>query len=162
MNKELTVDHENTVSLGKKFASLREKLGLTQADLAAKMHIDCTIIQAIDRDETLDISSVYVKSYIKSYAEIVGLPPTEYQSYLDSKISQCPNKKMKNYSHKNQQRNLVIRIIFMSLIIILITLGITYFLVWKENKNNFVEVSHYVSPTSSADNIQIYQGGIRS
>ena len=72
MSEENNADHEHVVSLGNKLSLLRQKLGLSQADIAAKLHLHSAIIEQIETDNIPNIPNVFIKSYIKSYAEIVG------------------------------------------------------------------------------------------
>lgn len=152
MSEENNADHEHVVSLGNKLSLLRQKLGLSQADIAAKLHLHSAIIEQIETDNIPNIPNVFIKSYIKSYAEIVGLPAEEYSPFLHIKSNQQPKRHMKNYSQKSQHKRLGKMIFLMTIITILIALGITWFSVWNDNNNNFIEISHYVSPPKEVVN----------
>ena len=60
---------------------------------------------------------------------------------------------MKNYSQKPQQKRLGNILFFMTIVIILFALGITWFSVWKDNNQNLVEVNHYTATSESTTNI---------
>lgn len=153
MSEENIANHEQDVSLGNKLSILRKELNLSQTDIAAKIYIHSAIIQDIENDDTLYIPDVFFKSYIKSYAEIVGLPPEEYLPFLKMKSKQRPKRKMKNYSQKPQQKRLGKIILFMTIVIILFALSITWFSIWKDNNQNLVEVNHYTATSESTTDI---------
>lgn len=151
MNKENIADHEQVISLGNKLSFLRKQLGLSKADIASTLHIHSYLIQCIENDETLHIPDVFFKSYVKSYAAIVGLPIEEYLPFLTMKSKQQPKRKMKNYSQKPQQKRLGKIIFMMTILIILLVLGVTGYSIWKDNQNNYIEISHYISPQQSSN-----------
>lgn len=138
----------DTISLGEKLSDLREKMGLTQDDIANKIHVRKTIIEDIETGQIITTPLVFVKGYIRSYAELVGLSAQEYQPYIDQLSEQYPSQQKSNYSC-NYKRKRGKGIWFMIIFVILCALGITLYCVNKANKSNFVEVSHYISPSTS-------------
>lgn len=138
----------DNVSLGGKLAYLREQMGLTQDDIANKIHVRKTIIDDIEKEQLIRTSFVFVKGYIRSYAELVGLSVEEYQPYLDELSHHYQSYKMKNYS-QNYKKKHGKKIFLMIVLVFLCALGVTLYYVNKENKSNLVEVSHYISPSLS-------------
>lgn len=135
MDEEKAVEkNEGAVSLGQKFAALREKSGLTQNDIATRIHVCQVIIQSIENDNMINVPTVFLRGYIKSYAEIVGLPKDEYQPFLDMRKKQLPVGKMKNYSHKEQNKRKGKRLFLFSFFLILLIIGVALFFVWKDNR----------------------------
>lgn len=152
MNKENKIEQEHIVSLGEKLAISRQKLGLTESDIASKIHVRKTTILDIENNRIANIPTVFIKGYIKAYANIVRLPESEYQPYLDSLAANQPTQVMRNYSYKEQKKRKGKRLLLISLVIILVIIGITLFFIWKDDKNNLIEVTHYIyPPTSSID-----------
>jgi len=149
MKEETIENKDDIVSLGEKLAKLRLAKGLTECDIATRIHVRTSIIHDIENDRPINVPAVFYKGYIKNYAAIVGLPENEYQLYIDVQSNQPSIQVIKNYSNKEQTKRHTKRIFFISLLIILMIIGITAFLVWRDNKTELVEVTHYVSPPTS-------------
>ena len=138
------------ISLGVMLADLREKMGLTQDDIANKIHVRKTVVVHIENDQLPHAPLVFIKGYIRAYAEIVGLSSDYYQPYLDELT-----KKFKSQQKKVQIQMFITKkqgkapFIFWGIFILLCALCITLYYVNKDNKNNLIEVSHYISPSSS-------------
>ncbi|OCG20353.1 MULTISPECIES: helix-turn-helix domain-containing protein [unclassified Gilliamella] len=138
------------ISLGVMLADLREQMGLTQDDIANKIHVRKAVIVDIENDQLPYSPPVFIKGYIRSYAEIVGLSVEQYQPYLDELIKQ----------YKTQQKKIQTQMfitkkqgkapfIFIGIFILLCACGISLYYVNKDNKSNLIEVSHYISPSPS-------------
>ncbi len=140
---------ENNISLGKILSDLRANMGLTQKDIAAKIYIKTEIISEIENNQLVQAPFVLVKGYIQTYAEIVGLPNEEYQPYLDALAKQYLTKqsvKLKSIDNKKYHNK---KIFFIVLFILICLLGIGLYYATGQTKNNYVEVSHYISPGPS-------------
>ncbi|OCG07050.1 hypothetical protein A9G13_08685 [Gilliamella sp. wkB178] len=139
----------DNISLGVMLSNLREQKGLTQDDIASKLHVRKTIVADIENDKIIDTPLVFIKGYIRSYAEIVGLSAEEYQPFIDVLTQQYKSYQVKNHIPKYQKRKRGIKLLFICLIILIGALGVTIYCVNKESKSNLVEVSHYISPSSN-------------
>ncbi|MDF7670586.1 helix-turn-helix domain-containing protein [Orbaceae bacterium ESL0721] len=137
---------DNIVTLGVKLENLRNEKGLTQKDIAKKIHICTNVIDDIEHGELSRIPVVFIRGYIRSYAEIVGLPLEEYHSFLEALSKNHCTYKMKDYSQINKSKKRGKWLLIISILIIMTVLGITAYCVWQENRDNFIEVSHYISP----------------
>lgn len=143
---------EDSISLGKMLSDLRGNMGLTQKDIAAQIHVRTEVISEIENNKLVHAPFVLVKSYIRNYADIVGLPNEECQSYLNELekeyFASQPFKlksiiKQKKHSKKG---------FYFVLFILVCLLGFGLYYNNYQTKNNYVEVSHYISP-SSADRV---------
>ncbi|OCG31182.1 hypothetical protein A9G33_05880 [Gilliamella sp. Choc3-5] len=134
---------EDDISLGRMLSTLRENLGLTQEDIACKIHVRKAVVVDIENDQLVHAPLVFIKGYIRSYAEIVGLSVEEYQHHLDSLAEQYVSNSIKNHAikYKKSKRGKI------SLFVFLCVLGVILYYVTKESKSNYVEVSHYISPS---------------
>lgn len=150
MEEEIVEQKEQIVSLGKKLADRRKKLGLTEHDISSKIHVITSIIFDIENDRPINVPSIFLKGYIKNYAAIVNLPENEYKPYLESQLNHSSVQVMKNYSNKEQKKRNGKRLILASLLIIAVIIGAISFFAWKESRSELVEVTHYISqPTST-------------
>ncbi|OCG21013.1 hypothetical protein A9G11_08735 [Gilliamella sp. wkB108] len=138
----------DNISLGMMLCNLREQKGLTQDDIASKIHVRKTVIADIENDHIVQTPLVYIKGYIRSYAEIVGLSTDEYQPHIDA-LAQQYTSQQKNYIQKCKRKKIGKKLLLICLLFIIGTAGIAFYFISKENKTNFVEVSHYISPSSS-------------
>lgn len=137
----------DNIALGVKLASLREEMGLTQDEIAKKIHICASMVDHIENGQLSNAPVVFMRGYIRSYAEIVALPPDEYQPFLDALSKDHNSYRMKDYSQINKKRQRGKWLLIITIFIIATALGITAYCVWLENRDNFIEVSHYISPT---------------
>ncbi|MWP47142.1 RodZ family helix-turn-helix domain-containing protein [Gilliamella sp. Pas-s27] len=139
----------DNISLGVMLTDLREQMGLTQDDIANKIHVRKTVIDDIEKDQLPQAPFVFVKGYIRSYAEIVGLSAEQYQPYINELTEQS-----KSQQKKIKIKTLIVKkrskapFIFMGIFILLCVLGVALYFINKDDKSHFVEVSHYVSPSS--------------
>lgn len=141
---------EDNISLGKMLSNLRNNMGLTQEDIANKIHVRKAVVEEIENDQRVHAPLVFVKGYIRSYAEIVGLSEDEYQPYLEKMSKQNASEtKIKQLIPALEPRKRGKRILFFSLFVVVCIVGVTIYSFNKESKNNYVEVSHYISPSSS-------------
>lgn len=140
---------EDNISLGKILSNSRDNLGLTQEDIANKLHVRKAVVLEIENDQLVHAPFVFVKGYIRAYAEIVGLPNEEYQPYLEDLKKQYSSQKIAELVPKDKKTKGSSKVLFVFLFIFLCALGATLYFVTKQDKSNLVEVSHYISPPTS-------------
>ncbi|OCG42736.1 hypothetical protein A9G25_01680 [Gilliamella sp. Bif1-4] len=140
----------DNISLGVMLVDLREQMGLTQDDIANKIHVRKTVVVDIENDQLPHVPLVFVKGYIRSYAEIVGLSVDQYQPYIDelTKQANSQQKKIQTQMFITKKRRKA-PVIFIGIFILLCALGVTLYHGNKNNKNNLIEISHYISPSPS-------------
>lgn len=148
MNEKSNTEHESIVTLGIRLVTLRERLGLTQDEIAQQLHIKKTIIDDIEHDRPTNVPMVFLRGYLKAYAELVKLPPDELRTYQIQLTSHYTSKPMRNYSRKEQNRRYGKRLLLLSIIILLIIIGTTLFFVWQDNKGSLFDTSRYVPDSS--------------
>ncbi|MCX8685650.1 helix-turn-helix domain-containing protein [Gilliamella sp. B3562] len=140
---------ENNITLGKILSDLRDNKGLTQKDISAQIHVRTQVISEIENNQLVHAPYVLVKSYIQNYAKIVGLPSEEYQPYLEALAKQYSAKQPFKLESIDNKKSHSKKIIFITLFIFILLLGIGLYYATCQNKNNYVEVSHYISPGAS-------------
>lgn len=63
---------------GERLRSGREALGLSQAEISARMHLSVAYIRALEEDNYKRLpDAAFVRGYIKNYAKLVNLPADE-------------------------------------------------------------------------------------
>ncbi|MCC1497302.1 RodZ domain-containing protein [Alcanivorax sp. 1008] len=66
---------------GERLRSGRQALGLSEADIAARMHLSVSYVRALEADDYKRLpSAAFVRGYIKNYAKLVNLPADELVS----------------------------------------------------------------------------------
>ncbi|MGI9322777.1 MAG: RodZ domain-containing protein [Pseudomonadales bacterium] len=65
-------------------AAAREHLGLSQEEVAQRLHLDASVIACIDANDFQNISiPVYIKGYLRAYAGLVGLSGDKVVAMFD-------------------------------------------------------------------------------
>jgi len=79
MSDNLEIEQSEQISTpGQKLCKAREALGLTQEEIARRMFLNKATVQALEADDYARFSAVaYIKGYLASYANMVGLPKEE-------------------------------------------------------------------------------------
>lgn len=149
MNEDHT--SKESVSLGERFAHLRKQAGLTPEEVAIKLRIYKALVFQIEANDTERIPVVFLRGYIKSYADLVQLPDEELQAYLVTlkSVEENHSRPMRNYSYKEQNKRHSKRLAIISIIILVVILGISGLFIWQEYGNQD-DTSRY-TPSSSID-----------
>ncbi len=106
----------------------REKLKLTQKDVAARLRMHLHIIAAIDNNQFDKLAApAYVRGYLRAYANLVGLDPTPIlQDYNENHAGSTPDilpyQSQPAQQHKSNDRWVKIFTLFI-IVILLILLG---------------------------------------
>lgn len=137
MTAEATQDEpESLTAPGKILRDRREKMGLTQAEVATRMRLSQQTIKDIEADDYGHFSAaIYVRGYIRNYAGILGLKserliqafdemgfvdqinPTPKTSYIASSVTKTARL---HHSRKRMARSM--SYVFFGLIIALVAL----------------------------------------
>src|SRR5512137_1102470 len=65
-------------SIGARLKDIRLKKGLSLEEAHAKTKLNVTILKAIEENNLVQVSPVYIKGFIKIYCEFLGVDPLEY------------------------------------------------------------------------------------
>jgi len=91
-----TLQNEELKSIGGMLLLARTETGLSQEDVAKKLHLSKNFIQYLEDDEFKRIgqSAVFIRGYIRSYARLVNIPEKEIIKLLDaSNVRDIPSEK---------------------------------------------------------------------
>lgn len=135
-------------SIGKTLRLAREKIGLTQEDIAKRLCLKISIIRDIEEDkQTNNIIPTFLHGYIRSYAKLVNLPNEKSFTMLltlndksELKALLTQNVSRNNFSKK--YKHLLILFIYLISLIILITIGAHLFLFNKSSKHKLRTIIH--------------------
>lgn len=85
MKTESKKDESALLSVGAKLRQAREKLGLTQQDIADHLCLRLVTISDIEADEnSAGLAPTFTRGYIKAYAKYVNLPEDEILTPIES------------------------------------------------------------------------------
>ncbi len=66
-------------SMGPQLKSARERLGISTADAAKRLHMRTMFVEALERDDWKTVGEpVYVRGFLRNYARMLGLDPEMY------------------------------------------------------------------------------------
>ncbi|XKM13372.1 helix-turn-helix domain-containing protein [Orbaceae bacterium ac157xtp] len=151
MGKDNKIEQqEPIVSLGTKLVAGRERLGFSQQEVADKIKVRKTVIEQLENDLLIKVPAVFLKGYIKSYAELIGLHEEEYKPHLDSLSNPNRQAVIHNYSSGDVKRKRTKKLFFISLFVVCVVVGVVLFFMFKEDKSHLVEVNHYVTPSTTS------------
>ncbi|MCM8795894.1 MAG: DUF4115 domain-containing protein [Candidatus Omnitrophica bacterium] len=64
--------------IGERLKKIRLQKGLTLEEVHKKTKIHLSILKAIEENQTIDLSPVYLKGFLKIYGKFLGLDPEDY------------------------------------------------------------------------------------
>lgn len=129
MNDDIDVK----VIYGVRLAELRQAANLSTETVAERLRIAKSIITDIETEKTHRIPIVFLRGYIKSYANLVNLPKAELFDYLEQVESNNKNQmRIKHYSQIGKQKHYGWRLTILLFCIFLIITSITGFCFWGE------------------------------
>lgn len=69
---------ENISLPGSRLREQRERKGLSVAQAASELHVNCRLLEALEEDRFDDIGApIFVKGHLRNYARLLGLDPNE-------------------------------------------------------------------------------------
>lgn len=131
---------------GSDLKAARERMDVTPADIAASLHLDESVIRAVEAGEANNLPApVYVRGYIRAYANLVGLNGDELIANYD-KFNEVPEASPppvvggvnKSYRHTNLPQRRPGLFIGAIVAVIVVALAFTLWGVWRNFDWSFV------------------------
>jgi len=98
----------NADSVGARLKKIRLEKGLSLDDVHKNTKINLTILRAIEEDNIIGFSPIYIKGFVKIYCKFLGVDPKEYiADYKDPAVSQKVPIETKKVTQKESKRELV-------------------------------------------------------
>ena len=131
---------------GSDLKAARERMDVTPADIAASLHLDESVIRAVEAGEANNLPApVYVRGYIRAYANLVGLDGNELIANYDEfnvvpEASPPPvvGGASKSYRHTNLPQRRPGLFIGAIVAVIVVALAFTLWGVWRNFDWSFV------------------------
>lgn len=132
------------ITIGDSLSKARKKAGLTVEDVASDLLLKPELIRSIEANELEGLSApAYVKGYIRSYARILGLDPTDMIEEYDSLGYDQPGWVMS--VDQQQKPESVLRLLSLAIPVGLVLVGL--FIAW-------LLTSGYLNPPVEEDYLQ--------
>lgn len=131
---------------GSNLKAARERMDVTPADIAASLHLDESVIRAVEAGEANSLPApVYVRGYIRAYANLVGLNGDELIANYDE-FNVVPEASpppvvggvSKSYRHANLPQRRPGLFIGAIVAVIVVALAFTLWGVWRNFDWSFV------------------------
>lgn len=140
------VDNENTP--GKQLTKAREALGLTQKQIAVRLHLRLHSIQAVEQDELEEgVSVTFNKGYVRLYAKLVHLDEQPLLEAYD-KIHKQNNQpaKLQSFSRRVTREAHDYRWNLVTIVVVLLVLGSVVGW-WVQQSDSFKDSQRFVADT---------------
>ena len=142
----LSADNEN--SPGKQLTKAREALGLTQEQIAIRLHLRLRSIQAVEQDQPEEgVSVTFNKGYVRLYAKLVHLDEVALLEAYD-KIHKQNNQpaKLQSFSRRVTREAHDYRWNLVTIVVVLLVLGSVVGW-WVQQSDSFKDSQRFVADT---------------
>ncbi|WP_434359100.1 cytoskeleton protein RodZ [Parasalinivibrio latis] len=136
-------------SAGSLLKEKREALGLSVKDVAERLHLRTTVVEAIEQDHTeFDQISTYVRGYVRAYAKLVDLNADELIALMPHlKTAEVHHaSQMQSFSRKTNHEKRDNRLMTLTWLIIAIIVGVSGYWWWQNSR--VAELSVIEQPVS--------------
>ena len=131
---------------GSDLKAARERMDVSPADIAASLHLDESVIRAVEAGEANNLPApVYVRGYIRAYANLVGLNGDgliknydEFNVVPESSTPPVSSGDAKRYPHANLPQRRPGLVLGAIVAVIVIALAFTLWGVWRNFDWSFV------------------------
>ena len=160
--EELSDDME-VVGPGQMLAEARQKLGLSQKDVAERLNFRTTLVKELEQDIfDKSLPATFNRGYLKNYAKLVDISAEEVlASYETISVAEMQGAEMQSFSKQTEKQAENNRLMWVTYLIIALLIGSTLMWWLQESKNSDNEVSEPInvnqtkpSEQTSANQIQ--------
>ncbi|WP_342029447.1 cytoskeleton protein RodZ [Vibrio sp. S9_S30] len=128
----------------------REKLGLTQKDIADRLRLRLAVIQNIeDNNFKSDQVATFTRGYLRSYAKAVGLSDDDVLPLLEEEVNH-KEQSMQSFSRKTNREKHDSRIMLITWGVLVVLVGISSVWWWQNQSLDTLSVSEL---TASSDTL---------
>jgi cytoskeleton protein RodZ len=140
------VDNEN--SPGKQLTKAREALGLTQKQIAVRLHLRLHSVQAVEQDELEEgVSVTFNKGYVRLYAKLVHLDEQAILEAYDKIHKQNTQPaKLQSFSRRVTREAHDYRWNLVTIVVVLLVLGSVVGW-WVQQSDSFKDSQRFVADT---------------
>ena len=158
MNTEATQDNSAVHSTGERLRLAREKMGLTQQNVAERLCLKLTTVRDIEEDKSpADLASTFLRGYIRSYARLVHIPEEELLPMMakQTPVRAAKIEPMQNFSLGKRRKKRDGWLMIFTWLVLFVVIGLTGAWWWQNHKASQDDlVSMADQNGSSGDNSQ--------
>ncbi|WP_370559195.1 cytoskeleton protein RodZ [Edwardsiella tarda] len=137
MNTEASQDQAAPMSTGERLRQGRERLGLTQQQVAERLCLKLSTIRDIEEDKAPDgLVSTFVRGYIRAYAKLVQIPEQEIAPLLakQAPVRAVKMAPMQSFSLGKRRKKREGWLMTFTWLVIFVVIGITGSWWWQNHK----------------------------
>ncbi|MEK0160842.1 RodZ domain-containing protein [Pseudoalteromonas piscicida] len=140
--KEQEAPEQEQPSLGQTLATARQNAGISFAEIESRLKMTHAQLTKLEQDDYQDLGpETFVRGYIKNYAALLGLNPTEVLARYQSPELSPQKKRMQSFSRRTHKEAHDNRLMMVSYIVLAIVLGSSAFWFWQTNSSEQEVVS---------------------
>lgn len=162
MNTEATQEKSNLNSTGERLRSAREKMGLTQQNIAERLCLKLSTVRDLEEDKTpADLASTFLRGYIRSYARLVHIPEEDLLPMMakQAPIRAAKVEPMQSFALGKRRKKRDGWLMIFTWLVVFVVVGLTGAWWWQNHKaaqDDLVTLSDQNSSVSD-DNSQSIQ-----
>ena len=158
MNTEATQDNSVVHSTGERLRLAREKMGLTQQNVAERLCLKLSTVRDIEEDKSpADLASTFLRGYIRSYARLVHIPEEELLPMMakQTPVRAAKIEPMQHFSLGKRRKKRDGWLMIFTWLVLFVVVGLTGAWWWQNHKASQDDlVSMADQNGSSGDNSQ--------
>lgn len=158
MNTEATQENSAVHSTGERLRLAREKMGLTQQNVAERLCLKLSTVRDIEEDKSpADLASTFLRGYIRSYARLVHIPEEELLPMMakQTPVRAAKIEPMQNFSLGKRRKKRDGWLMIFTWLVLFVVVGLTGAWWWQNHKASQDDlVSMADQNGSSGDNSQ--------
>lgn len=159
MNTEASQDTTVAMTIGQRLREARENLGWSQQSVAERLCLRLSTIRELEDDNTpSDLSSTFLRGYIRSYAKLINLSEDELAPLLSKHVPQKITRvaSMQTFSVGKKRKRRDVWLMIFTWIVVLVVLGLTCAWWWQNHQVQQEEISVMAHQSSE----QLSQRGV--
>ena len=147
-------EERQLVSPGKMLKDAREKQGLTQENVADKLHLRLSIIEDLEKDNfETDISATFTRGYIKLYSKMLGLDDQKViEAYQQMNKQEKEPAKLQSFSQRVARQASDQRLMMITYFVGVVVIALLVLWWWQQSSSNDGPLSLFSSVENATEN----------
>ncbi|WP_437613518.1 cytoskeleton protein RodZ [Erwinia sp. V71] len=154
MNTEATQENSAVLSTGERLRGAREKMGLTQQNVAERLCLKLSTVRDLEDDKSpSDLASTFLRGYIRSYARLVHVPEEELLPMLakQAPVRSTKIEPMQSFSLGKRRKKRDGWLMSFTWLVLFVVVGLTGAWWWQNHKAAQADLVSMADQNTSAD-----------
>ncbi len=154
MNTEATQENSAVHSTGERLRGAREKMGLTQQNVAERLCLKLSTVRDIEEDKSpSDLASTFLRGYIRSYARLVHVPEEELLPMLakQAPVRSTKIEPMQSFSLGKRRKKRDGWLMSFTWLVLFVVVGLTGAWWWQNHKAAQADLVSMADQSTSTD-----------